>query len=255
MNPVKAIMADRLAVEIYQTRDEMGRAAALDAAERLGRIIAEKGRANAVFAAAPSQNEFLHYLAQCDVDWSRVNAFHMDEYIGLPADAPQRFGNFLMSAIFEKLPFGNVHLIDGLCDPSEACRRYAALLAQNPPDIVFLGIGENGHLAFNDPPVADFKDPQSVKVVELDQTCRIQQVNDGCFVSVEQVPHCAITLTMPALMGIPEAICIVPGPTKCDAVYHTATAPIGTACPATALRRHRSAKLYADAKSGGRLLS
>lgn len=247
--------AGLLKVRVYNTREAMGKASAQHAAELLKNILREKGRANAIFAAAPSQKEFLCHLAGQDIDWSRVNAYHMDEYIGLPADAPQGFGNFLKEAIFGRAPFASVNYINGQAEkPEEECERYSRLLKKNVPDIVFLGVGENGHLAFNDPPYADFNDPLMVKTVELDPVCRRQQVNDGCFEKIEDVPTHAITLTMSMLMAVAEALVIVPGPTKRQAVFNTIKGEISTKCPATRLRLHKSAVLYTDRESAADFL-
>ena len=244
-----------LHIRAYTTREEMGEKAAADAAGRLNAIIGERGMANAVFAAAPSQNEFLAALLRQDVDWTKVRAFHMDEYIGLKEDAPQGFGNFLKAAIFGIADFKEVHYLNGqAADPLAECERYAGLLTEYPPDIVFLGVGENGHLAFNDPGVADFSDPMKVKVVTLDDVCRNQQVNDGCFGSLEAVPKQALTLTMSALTDIRDAIAVVPGETKRDAVTKMVRGPITTGCPASILKRHENAAMYLDSESAAGLL-
>lgn len=169
------------------------------------------------------------------------------------ADAPQGFANFLRRALFDKLPFGSVNCIDSTADPEEEVERYAALLSENPCDIVVLGIGENGHLAFNDPGVAYFEDPKAVKIVGLDEVCRMQQVHDGCFAAIEQVPHAAITLTIPTLFAAKKAFCIVPGPTKAEAVKNTLKGDISEKCPASILRRHPHAALYLDKDSAGLL--
>jgi len=255
MGSILDIYSGSLRIQAYETRMEMGENAAVDAADRLKRIIGEKGMANAVFAAAPSQNEFLASLLRQDVDWVKVRAFHMDEYIGLTEDAPQGFGNFLKEAIFDIVDFGEIYYLNGQApDPETECERYAGLLETYPPDIVFLGIGENGHLAFNDPGVADFSDPLKVKVVALDDVCRNQQVNDGCFASLDDVPKSALTLTMSALMDIPDAIAVVPGKTKKDAVTKTVRGPITTGCPASVLQKHENAVLYLDRESAADLL-
>ena len=250
MSKILDITAGSLLVKAFDNREEMGKQAAEDAAARMNRMIADKGVVNAVFAAAPSQNEFLAALLKHDIDWTKVKAFHMDEYIGLPKDAPQGFGNFLREAIFSKAPFMEVNYLNGQAeDPQAECERYAALLEANPPDIVFLGIGENGHLAFNDPGVADFSDPHKVKVVNLDETCRNQQVNDGCFVSFGDVPQTALTLTMSMIMDIKETVVIVPGSTKKDAITGTVLGEISTDCPASILRQHENSVLYLDGDS------
>lgn len=243
---------DRLQVRQYASRDEMGRAAAADVSQAMKAILADRGSLRIVFAAAPSQNELLDYLAaDKDIEWGRVTAFHMDEYIGLDEDAPQRFSTFLDTRLFSRVRPGTVHLIDGSADPAAECERYAALLQEAPIDIVCLGIGENGHLAFNDPPVADFNDPKTVKIVELDDMCREQQVRDGCFDRFREVPETAMTLTIPTLLSGGRLFCIVPGPTKRSAVTQTLEGPITTACPASILREHPNCTLYLDRDSYG----
>ena len=235
---MKQFFADKLDVQIYNSRDEMGAAAGRDIKACMLKLLKAKESINMIFAAAPSQNEVLASLASDpEIPWNRVQAFHMDEYIGLSPEAPQGFGNFLHRALFGLAPFAKVNYIDCAATDAQAeCDRYSKLLQENPVDIVVMGIGENGHIAFNDPPVADFSDPQLVKVVELDPICRQQQVNDGCFAELCQVPTHAITLTVPALMAAPYHFCIVPAPTKAKAVEATVCGTVGEHCPATCLR-------------------
>ena len=248
---MKNLKVDTLDVKIFETRQEMGQDAARDIHDRIVELLSKKDEINMIFAAAPSQNDVLLSLTQCDdIEWNRINAYHMDEYIGLSKDAPQGFGNFLMEHIFSLVPFKSINLID--CEaknPQEECERYGKLLCDNPTDIVVMGIGENGHIAFNDPPVADFNDTKIAKPVELDEVCRNQQVNDGCFASIDLVPKYAITLTCPTLMKATYAFCIVPAPTKANAVKWTLTEEISEKVPATILRRHKNAILYLDSDS------
>lgn len=252
---MKSFKKDLLSVNIYDTRDEMGKAAAGDIKACILSLLKTKNTINMIFAAAPSQNEVLEALANDkEIPWSRVNAFHMDEYIGLAADAPQGFGNFLKEHIFGLADFGNVSYIDiTAVDAQAECERYADLLKKYPTDIVVMGIGENGHIAFNDPPVADFNDEKAVKPVELDEICRNQQVNDGCFARLEDVPKTAITLTVPTLFAGDHLFCIVPAKTKANAVRATLCDDINEKCPATVLRRHKSAVLYLDCDSSSLL--
>ena len=252
---MKTMKKDLLTVNIYNTRTEMGEAAAKDIKACILSLLEKKETINMIFAAAPSQNEVLASLAlDKEIPWERVNAFHMDEYIGLSADAPQGFGNFLKAHIFGLAPFKSVNYIDISATDAEAeCARYSALLAQYPTDIVVMGIGENGHIAFNDPPVADFADPKAVKPVLLDEICRNQQVNDGCFATIDGVPKYAITLTVPTLFAGDHLFCIVPAKTKANAVKATICGEIGEACPATILRRHENAVLYLDGDSSSLL--
>lgn len=252
---MRAIIKDLLKVNIYETRAEMGLAAAADIKAKIIELLGEKETINMIFAAAPSQNEVLAALANDrEIPWDRVNAFHMDEYIGLSSDAPQGFGNFLKEHIFGIANFKSVNYIDITAPDADAeCKRYSALLAKSPTDIVVMGIGENGHIAFNDPPVADFNDTKAVKPVALDEVCRQQQVNDGCFKRIDDVPKTAITLTVPTLFGGDYLFCIVPAKTKANAVRATLCGEIGEACPATVLRRHKNAVLYLDGDSSALL--
>lgn len=248
---MKTMKKDKLNVKIFESRAEMGKDAAKDIHDRILSLLEEKEEINMIFAAAPSQNDVLSSLTEYkDIPWNRINAYHMDEYIGLSRNAPQGFGNFLMEHIFGLVPFKSVNLIKcDAKDPIAECERYGELLKQNPTDIVVMGIGENGHIAFNDPPVADFNDKEWAKPVELDEVCRKQQVNDGCFESLDMVPKTAITLTCPTLMRAKYAFCIVPAPTKAEAVRLTLTSEISERTPATILRRHENALLYLDGDS------
>ncbi|WP_258140456.1 glucosamine-6-phosphate deaminase [Mucilaginibacter phenanthrenivorans] len=234
---------------------EMGEAAAEIVLQKIADLLSKQHYVNIIFAAAPSQNEFLAALVKNElIDWERVNAFHMDEYIGLPEGDSRTFASFLKQKIFIKLPFHNVNYINGNAPDLEMeCERYAGLLKQYPVDIVCMGIGENGHIAFNDPHVADFNDPLRVKIVNLDTACRQQQVNDKCFDVLSAVPTHAITLTIPALMAAKYIYCMVPGEKKAQAVYDTLNAAINEECPATILRNHENALLYLDEDSAGKL--
>lgn len=253
---MKIMTKDQLKVEIYDTRAEMGNAAGHRAAELIKKMLGEKSEVNVIFAAAPSQNETLSTLISCEgIEWNRVNAFHMDEYIGLEKDAPQGFGNFLKDRIFGKLPFKSVNYINGqAADMKAECDRYTKLLKEHPVDIVLLGIGENGHIAFNDPHVADFNDAETVKAVKLDDICRQQQVNDGCFAKLDDVPQYALTLTIPTLVGAKHLVCTVPAATKAWAVERTVNGEINEQCPASIMRKHSDAVMYCDSESGKGLL-
>jgi glucosamine-6-phosphate deaminase len=248
---IKKDTVDKLSYQIYENRNLMGIAAAKAVSERIKLLLKEKEVVNIVFAAAPSQNEFLQNLiTENEIDWSRIHAFHMDEYIDLNENAPQGFGNFLEDRIFGKLPFKSVFYLDGnAIDLELECLRYSELLKKYPVDIVCLGIGENAHIAFNDPHVADFNDPKLVKVVELDSECRNQQVNDGCFMSLTEVPFKALTLTIPALMNAKFAFCMVHGKTKAKAVIHTLIGEVWEMYPSTILRNHPNAILFLDKES------
>jgi len=242
---------DSLEVFVFENRALAGRAAARDVAQAIAARQTVAGRANVVFAAAPSQNEFLAGLvADQEIDWTRVVAFHMDEYLGINADHPISFRRYLQEHLFRLvgLRADRLRLIAGeqVERPLQTCLAYEEILRAEPTDIVCAGIGENGHLAFNDPPVADFLDPVLVKVVRLEAACRNQQVNDVGLSSLADVPTHAYTLTIPALLNAPVVSVVVPGPRKANAVLNTLRGPIGESCPATALRRHPGAKLYLD---------
>ena len=250
----RTFKADKLSVNIYDTRKNMGAAAAADIAACIKELLGRKSEIYMIFAAAPSQNEMLEALiADKEIEWNRVHALHMDEYVNLSSDAPQGFGNFLRRAIFDRVPFASVNLIGTDTDSEATCRRYDALLAANKVDIVCMGIGENGHIAFNDPHVADFNDPCRIKKVDLDQKCRQQQVNDGCFSSLDQVPTHALTLTVPTLYNVENIFCVVPAATKAEAVKNTVNGPVSEICPASILRTHDNAVLYTDSDSASLL--
>jgi glucosamine-6-phosphate deaminase len=227
----------------------MGAAAAVAVADAVRSRLARQDSVRMIFAAAPSQAEMLDELwRQPGIDWRRVTAFHMDEYIGLAAGAPQRFAAWLDRHLFTRLPFAAVHRIVPEPDPAEAARAYAGMLAAAPVDLVCLGIGVNGHIAFNDPPVADFADPLDVKLVPLDELCRRQQVDDDCFARLEDVPHTAITLTVPRLLRADRLFCVVPGAAKRAAVRAALYGPVTTQCPASILRQ-ANCTLYLDSES------
>ncbi|MGV8095416.1 MAG: glucosamine-6-phosphate deaminase [Mangrovibacterium sp.] len=244
-------------VFILENRDELGKIAAGKVAETIRNLLIKKPEISMVFGAAPSQNEFFFYLtSENNVDWSRVHAFHMDEYIGLPAGSEQSFRTYLDEHVFSKVPFKSVHYINGNVAGEEIekeCERYTQLLKKHPVDISCLGIGENGHIAFNDPHNADFGDKKWVKVVDMDQACRQQQVNDGCFGSLEKVPTHAITLTIPALLSGTHLFCAVPSRAKAVAVKNTIYGKVSEKCPASILRLHPSVKLFLDADSSSLL--
>lgn len=234
-------------VNVFNSRKEMGIAAGKAVEKRILMVLKKKESVRMVFAAAPSQNEFLSYLRNSKkIPWEKVSAFHMDEYIGLQSNDPALFSNFLNRNLFDHLNFKEVFLINGDKNIEQEIDRYTALIEKAPIDIVCLGIGENGHIAFNDPPIADFNDPKTLKTVELDQACRQQQVNDACFPTIEQVPTHAITLTVPALLNASFISCVVPGKNKKNALEKSLYGPIETLCPASILRIHGDCHLFTD---------
>jgi len=241
----------RLALEVHPDRPSMGRAAAHAAVAYLRDVIARQGEARVIFACAPSQNEFLASLIVVaereGLDWSRITAFHMDDYVGLPATHPQTFRHFLKVHLLDHVKIGRFHPLPAEeTDAKAVATKYSQLLREKPIDLICLGIGENGHIAFNDPPVADFDDPLLVKVVELDDACRQQQVNDGCFPTFGDVPQHAFTLTVTNFRRARRLSIHVPGPRKAGAVRGTLEQRISTACPASILRLHPHATLYVD---------
>ena len=248
---VKSFKVDKLSVNVYRNRQDLGQVVADTVAVKMPELLTKQDQVAMVLAAAASQNEFLDYLGIASgIDWPRVVVFHMDEYIGLPDKHPQRFANYLSKQIFDRVKPGKVHFLDGNSNPPELeINRYTKLLQENPLDIACIGIGENGHIAFNDPAFADFKDPYLVKLVEPDLTSRLQQVHDGCFHSLEEVPTQAYTLTIPALIAAKWIYCSVPGPTKRQAVKKTLEGPISTSCPASILRTFGNTMLFLDEDS------
>ncbi len=252
---MKQFYKDELNVRIYDTRAEMGLAAGKDFAAAVRELLKEKDHIRVIFAAAPSQNDFLAAITgDPSIDFSRIDAFHMDEYVGLDKHAPQAFGQFLRDRLFDLVPFRSVTFLDGEDpDTKKTCAEYAALLNEEPVDIVCMGIGENGHIAFNDPAFAFFNDPEDVKIVELDDTCRMQQVHDGCFASFDEVPKYALTLTVPRLMRAQYHFCIVPAPTKAQAAKRMLTGEVAEECPCTILRTQPGSVLYLDADSSALL--
>ena len=255
INETYLFQQELLTVKIFPSIQQMGKCAATEVADKACELLKEKSEINMIFAAAPSQNEFLSHLIQSKrIDWSRINAFHMDEYIGINPEAPQSFGNFLRQRIFDKVPFKTVNYLNGQAENlEEECKRYSELLLHHPVDIVCLGIGENGHIAFNDPDVANFNDSQLVKIVTLDPICRQQQVNEKCFDTFDLVPAKALTLTIPALLKADWMFCIVPFKNKANAVYNTLYGEISEKCPASILRKKENSCLYLDPESAERI--
>jgi glucosamine-6-phosphate deaminase len=251
----RLVPCGRMRVEVHLDRASLGRAAAHAVASEIRALLARDGRAAVIFASAPSQNEFLAALrATTGIDWRRLTAFHLDEYVGMGPSHPASFRRFLTDRLFDHVPVGAFHGLDGEAEDLAAeCARYAGLLREARPGLAILGIGENGHLAFIDPPLCDFFEPKDVRVAELDEACRRQQVNDGAFARLEDVPRRALSLTVPFILGVPRAVAIVPGPAKRAAIEAAVLGPVTTACPASILRRHRDATLFVDADSAAGL--
>ena len=257
--PVAEFTVESLSVFVYEDAAMAGSAAALDVSGVIGARQAQAGRANVIFAAAPSQDTFLTALvSDRTIDWARLNAFHMDEYLGLDANHPASFRRYLQEHLFGLVGLtpDRLRLIPGerADSPLQTCLDYEARLMAEPVDVVCAGIGENGHLAFNDPPVADFLDPVLVKVVRLDPACRQQQLHDGCFDRLDDVPTHAYTLTVPALLNASVVSAVVLGPRKAEAVLATLRGPVNESCPASILRRHPGARVYLDREAARHVL-
>lgn len=245
---LKEITKDNLKVKIFENRTKMGECAADEIAQCVTKLLGKKEEINMIFAAAPSQNDMLEALCQKALPWERINALHMDEYVGLDKNHPQSFGKYLYDHIFGKVNFKSVKYI------SDYGESYAEILKKDHIDIICLGIGENGHIAFNDPGVADFNDTELIKKVKLDDVCRMQQVHDGCFPTFDDVPEYALTLTVPEMFSADYLFCVVPAKTKTEAVWRTVNEEISENCPATIMRRHSAAIMYCDKDSGAKLL-
>lgn len=256
-NAIKSFTVDNLHVEIYETRQAMGEAACQAYRNHVLGLMKTQESIRAIFAAAHSQDDFLKALAKdTEIDFTRITGFHMDEYMGLGKEAPQNFGNFLRKAIFSRKPFREVNYVQSdATDIGAECQRYEKLLREAPMDIVSMGIGENGHIAFNDPHEARFDEKAWVRQTSLDVVCRRQQVNDGEFSCLEEVPQSALTLTIPALMSCKKVICIVPNERKAEAVYNTLSGPVSASCPASVLRTHPDATLFLDKEAAKLILT
>lgn len=242
-------------VQVYPSPKAMGEAAARQAAEIIREAIAERGKARIVVATGNSQIEFIQALvARPDVDWNRVEVFHLDEYVNISPSHPSSFRHWIQTRLVDKVHPGRVEFIAGdASDLDGELARYAGVLSEAPNDLGFVGFGENGHVAFNDPPVADFQDPLLVKRVVLDEACRRQQAGEGHFKDIDSVPREAVTITCSGLLKIRRWICCVPERRKAEAVRNALKGPITTACPASIVREHPDATVYLDEDSASLL--
>ena len=249
--------ADNLTVRVFPDKHRLGAAAAGLASSILERLIRENGAARILVSTGNSQLEMIAGLIQhSEIDWRFVEMFHIDEYAALPPTHPASFRYWVKSRLADHVQPGKVHYLAGdAANLDQECRRYAALLAAKPIDLAFIGIGENGHIGFNDPHEADFADPLSVRRVSRDEKCRLQQVGEGHFPDLGAVPAAAVTLTCPALMSAREIISCVPDFRKAEAVKNALRGPIAPSCPASILRRHPRASLYLDTASASLLES
>lgn len=252
---VREFTVDALTVRVHASPDHLARDAAQVAEAHLREVLTRQGGAAVILASATSQLLFLEALVCLrGLDWSRITLFHMDEYLGMQADHPASFRRFLRERVQARIQPRAFHFLEGdTAEPLQECERYARLLQAQPIDLCCLGIGENGHIAFNDPPVADFEDPAAVKLVKLDEACRRQQVGEGCFPSFTAVPPYAFTLTVPRLCAARKMLCVVPERRKAVAVRNALRGPVTTACPASILRRQPQCTLFLDAESAALL--
>ncbi len=253
--PARSFTAGRLPVRIFASLPDLAAAAADDAAQVLSSAIAQRGRARAIIATGNSQDLFLEQLTRRPgIDWKKVELFHMDEYLGMPMTHRASFRKYLKERVFDRVNPAQAHYLEGdALEPLKAIRAYAAALASAPIDLCCLGIGENGHIAFNDPDVADFNDPEPIKIVKLDEKCRRQQVGEGHFPNIDAVPSYAITLTIPALCRVGRMIAVVPEKRKAVAVQGSLEGPIATSCPGSYLRQQAHCTLYLDPDSASLL--
>lgn len=254
MSNYKLLKKDNLTVKIFNNADEMGKAAAVSVAEKLTSEIKSKGFATLILATGASQFTFLENLQLQAIDWKKITVFHLDEYIGLPETHSASFRNYLKKRILEYVEPKKVYYLAGDAENiKQEILRYETLLKAYPIDVACIGIGENGHIAFNDPPVANFNDTRLVKIVELDEACRKQQLGEGWFPSLDDVPTHALSLTIPAILSCNHISCVVPDLRKAEAVYNTLNAPVSTACPATVLRQHKNTVLFLDSAAASKL--
>jgi len=246
---------DNLKVQVFPDAWSAGEAAAEDTAAILQQLARDRtGDLGVIFATGASQMKILEALTSLPgLPWDRVIGFHMDEYEAMPPDHPASFRRYMRERLSSRVAMKVFHEIDATGDLDTLCIDYADMLDKANPQLCLLGIGENGHLAFNDPPVADFHDPLTMKVVELDDACKQQQFAEGWFARIEDVPRRAVTLTIPTLLRVPRLIASVPGPRKAHIVYRSLTEPITTACPATGLRTHPDCTVYLDRDSASEL--
>ena len=246
----KSFQIENLSVKIYGQTKEMGAAAADYVTRKLKDAIEKKGRANLILATGASQFSFLEALQTKEIDWEKITVFHLDEYKGISESHPASFRKYLKERILNKVAPKKIYFLNGdAANLQLEIKNYEEALQAHPIDIACIGIGENGHIAFNDPAVADFKDPKLVKVVELDEACRNQQLGEGWFPTFADVPKEAVTLTITAIMNCKAISCVVPDERKAQAVYNSLYGDISTSCPASILRTHPETVLFLDKAS------
>jgi glucosamine-6-phosphate deaminase len=252
---VKHFEVGSIKLEIHPDKKAAGEAAAQSAAQALQQLGKSQSEIGVIFATGASQLEMLHALTSMSgLPWEKVHGFHLDEYVGIPDSHPASFRRYLRQNLTERVPMAEFFEIDGSAsDPDRVRQAYVQNLQQADPQLCLLGIGENGHLAFNDPPEANFHDPEVMKVVTLDVACRQQQLAEGWFATFDDVPKRALTLTIPTLFKVPKLIVSVPGHRKAQSVRRTLEEPISTACPATILREHPDVTIFLDQESASAL--
>ena len=237
---------------IKQTKEEMGKKAADHAAALVNAAIAKQGYARILLSTGASQFPFFDEFVKADIDWSKVEMFHLDEYVGISEDHPASFKRYLLDRFVNKVNPGKAHLINGQGNPEETIAQLTALLNEKPVDVGLIGIGENAHIAFNDPP-ADFYDTRAYKVVTLDQRCLQQQIGEGWFKNVDETYKQAISMTCPQIMKCKSIISVVPYKVKAEAIYNTLTRDLTPEVPATLLKQHLDCTVYCDADSASML--
>jgi len=255
LDPVRTIQVDALPVRVYRQQAEMAQDVARIAQKYLQEVLAKQASAAVILATGNSQIQFLESLiALGGVDWSRLTLFHMDEYLGLDATHKASFRRYMRERVEQRVKPRHFHYVEGdTLLPLDECARYTRLLQAQQIDLCCLGIGENGHIAFNDPPVANFQDPHQVKLVKLDHACRQQQVSEGHFPNMDAVPQYAFTLTIPMLCSAKRMLCVAPEKRKAQAVKNALRGPITTDCPASFLRRQAHATLFLDLDSAAHI--
>jgi glucosamine-6-phosphate deaminase len=240
-------------LKVFEDKPSLARTAADQAATTIRSAIANHGSARVIAATGASQLEFLDALTNTDgIEWKQVELFHLDEYIGLPRNHPASFRKYIQERIIDTTGITNYHLLDGTADPAEVIRQLTAAISRSPIDIAFTGIGENGHLAFNDPP-ADFQTEEPYIIVELDATCRQQQVGEGWFASLSDVPARAISMSIRQVLKAKEILCIVPDARKAKAIQACFEGEVSPMAPASILRTHSNTTIYLDRQSSALL--
>jgi glucosamine-6-phosphate deaminase len=253
--PIKTFEVDSLPIRIYASQTELARDVARTAQEYLRETLAARGSAAAILATGNSQIQFLDELIRLGgVDWARVTLFHMDEYLGISDHHKASFRHYMRERVERRVKPRAFHYLEGdALLPLDECERYTKLLRAQTIDLCCLGVGENGHLAFNDPPVANFDDKRMVNIARLDEKCRLQQVGEGHFADLGRVPQYALTLTIPALCSAKRMLCVAPEKRKAQAIKNALRGPISTSCPASILRRQSHATLFLDTDSASLL--